>query len=191
MDQQTPLVCPSHTTQYIGAVIVGIIVGTGASFVYLKQAPADSSNTYQAGFDAAKNRVLESSMGLMFRAPDDIRTLSGAVTAVDGNQIIIHTESTNPFVDPTLADRTILITSNTKITRISQSNTATFQAEMEAFMKQMQSGKGTGGTPPQPPEPVRTTVSASSILVGDTLIVTAVENIKTSKEFTASEIQIQ
>lgn len=191
MEQQTPLVCPSHTTQYIGAVIIGIVVGVGASFIYFRQAPVASSNTYQAGFEAAKNRVLESSMGMMFRTQDDIRTLSGAVTAVNGNQIIIHTESTNPFDDPSLADRTVLITNSTKITRISQSDTAAFQAEMEAFMKQMQSGKGAGGTPPQPSEPIRTTVSASSIVVGDTLTVTATENIKSSEKFTASEIQIR
>lgn len=191
MEQQTPLVCPSHTTQYIGAVIIGIVVGVGASFIYFRQAPVASSNTYQAGFEAAKNRVLESSMGMMFRTQDDIRTLSGAVTAVNGNQIIIHTESTNPFDDPSLADRTVLITNSTKITRISQSDTAAFQAEMEAFMKQMQSGKGAGGTPPQPSEPIRTTVSTSSIVVGDTLTVTATENIKSSEKFTASEIQIR
>lgn len=192
MDQQTPLVCPSHATQYLGAIIVGIIIGAGVSFVYFKQAPVDSSNTYQAGFDAARKLVTESPMGMVFRIPDDIRTLSGTVTAVSGNQITIHTESINPFDDPKLADRTVFITGDTKITKISQGDPKVFQAEMEAFMKTMQSGKRTGGTlPPTPPQPTSTTVLASSVVVGNTLTATAVENIKTSKEFTASEIQIQ
>lgn len=192
MEQQPPLVCPSHTTQYIVAVIVGIIVGVGASFVYFKQAPASiGGGTYQEGFDTARARVLESPMGMIFKTPDDIRTISGAVTAISGNQITIHTESQNPFDDPALADRTITLSSDTKITKLSQGAPADFQAEMDAFMKKMQSGKDVGLLPPVPPEPARTTVEVSGIKVGDTLTVTATENIKIMKEFTASEIQIQ
>lgn len=191
METQTqPPVCPSHTTQYIGTVLIGIIVGIGLSFVYFKQAPASiGGGTYQEGFDTAKNRVLESAMGAIFRTPDDIRTLSGAVTALNGSKITIHIESQNPFDDPALADRTIVITVGTKITKISQGDPKVFQAEMDTFMKKIQSGK-VAGSPPVPPEPTRTTVGASSIKVGDTITATALENIRTLKEFTASELQI-
>lgn len=193
MDQQTPLVCPSHTTQYIGAVIVGIIVGAGASFVYFKQAPAPAGteNTYQAGFDAAKKLVLESPMGMVFRTPDDVRALSGSVTAVNGDKITIHTQSTNPFADPALTDRTITITADTKIVKLSQKDPKVMQAEMAAFMKTMQAGKVTT-KPVTPPTPYTSTVVTSAdIAVGATLSVTARENIKNAKEFSASEIQIQ
>lgn len=192
MDQQ-PLVCPSHKTQYIGVLIIGILVGGGASFAYFKKAsaPAGGENTYQAGFDAAKKRVLESPTGMMFRTPDDVRAVSGTVTAINGDRITLHTQSTNPFDDPSLADRTVLVTSDTKIIKISQADPKIFQAQMEAFMKTIQSGKRTGSTPPPtPPQPTRTTVDAKSVIVGSTLTVTAGANIKTSKEFTASEVQV-
>lgn len=192
MDQQQPLVCPSHTTQYIGAVIIGIIIGAGASFVYFKQAPVTTGeNTYQAGYDAAKKRALESQLGGMFRTPDDIRTLSGSVTDVSGNRVTIHTTSINPFEDPMLDDRTITVTADTKIFKLTQKDPKTFQAEMDAFMKKMQSAK-IGSSPATPPSPsTKTTADIASITVGATLTVTAVENIKTAKEFSASEIQIQ
>ncbi|MBI5400894.1 MAG: hypothetical protein HZB12_02175 [Candidatus Yonathbacteria bacterium] len=191
MDQQQPLVCPSHTTQYVGAVIIGILVGAGASFAYFKQAPASSENTYQAGFDAAKKRVLESQMGMMLRTSDDIRVLSGTVTAVNGNRITLHTQSANPFDDdPSLSTRTVLITSETKIVKLSQKDPKEMQAEMTAFMKNMQTIKG--GTPAMPPEPfTRASATATDIAVGISLNITATENIKTAKEFTTSEIQIQ
>lgn len=196
MEPQTqPLVCPTHTTQYIGVLIAGLLVGAGASFVYFKQAPASiGGGTYQDGFDTAKNLVLNSPMGMMFRAPDDIRAISGTVTEVKGDRIVIHTQSQNPFDDPALLDRTIVITKDTKITKITQEDAKALQAKMDAFMKTMetnrQAGKSDGAILPVPPEPTRTTVPASSIAIGETLIATAVENIKTMKEFSASEIQI-
>lgn len=191
MEPQQPLVCPSHTTQYIGVLIVGLVVGMGASSVYFKQAPAGTENTYQAGFDAAKKRVEESSFGMMIRTPDDIRALSGTVTAVSGNRITIHTQSINPFDAPALLDRTIVITKDTKIIETSQGDMKAFRVEMEAFMKKTQAGRGTGATRPSLPAPVSVTVDILSIKIGDTLTVTAVENIRATKEFSASEIQVQ
>lgn len=192
MDQQQPLVCPSHATQYIVAVIIGILVGAGASSVYFKQAPASiGGGTYQAGFDTARARVLESPMGAMFRTPDDIRTLSGSVTAVSGNRVTIHTTSINPFEDPALDDRIIVITTDTKIFKLTQKTQEVYKAEMDAFMKKMQSTK-VSSSPATPPSPsIKTTADLTSITVGATLNVTAVDNIKTMKEFPASEIQIQ
>lgn len=191
MEPQQPLVCPSHTTQYLSVLIIGIIVGAGASFVYFKQAPVDSSNTYQAGFDAAKKRVLESPMGMMLRTPADMRTLSGTVTAINGNRITIHTQTTNPFADPTLDDRTVTITANTKISKLSQKAPKTMQAEMDAFMKTMQTGKG-ATQPATPPTPYTSTpATVANITAGSTVNITTGENIKDAKEFSASEIQIQ
>lgn len=192
MDQQQPLVCPSHTTQYIGAVIIGIIVGASAAFVYFKQAPASTvGNSYQDGFEAAKKRVLESPLGGMFRTPDDIRTLSGAVTSVSGNRVTIHTTSINPFEEPALDDRIIVVTADTKIFKLIQKAPEVFKAEMDAFMKKMQSTK-VGSSPATLPSPsTKNTADLASITVGATLNVTSVDNIKMSKEFSASEIQIQ
>lgn len=188
MEQQTPLVCPSHTPQYIVAIIIGLIVGAGAMFA-LNQ--PTSQNSYEDGFNAAKKRVLESSMGMMFRVPDDIRTVSGTVTAVNGKTVTIHTQTTNPFADADLDDRIITIAADTKITKLSQKDPKVVQAEMDAFMKSMQSGKM--ATPPAtPPAPYTNTIATSAdITVGSTLSITATENIVSSKEFTASEIQIQ
>ncbi|MEK7568905.1 MAG: hypothetical protein AAB497_02230 [Patescibacteria group bacterium] len=194
MDQQqtTPLVCPAHTTQYIGAVIVGIIVGAGASFVYFKQTPAGGGSSYQAGWDAARARVEQSAVGGMIpRIPDDVRTISGTVTAVEGNRITVQLQPMNLFEDPALDDRIAIVIADTKISKFSKKDPEAFQSEMEAFAKAMQSGKtATQGMPP--PEPfTRAPADVASIVVGDTLSVTATENIKTMKEFSASEIQVQ
>ncbi|HAT68657.1 MAG: hypothetical protein A2481_04560 [Candidatus Yonathbacteria bacterium RIFOXYC2_FULL_47_9] len=168
----------------VPAFVAGIFVGFYVPFL------RDGGSQYQAGFDAAKNRILESPAGGALRTPDDIRTLSGIVTAVSGNRITIQTQSIDPFADSELAERTIIVTSNTQIIRISQGDAEAFNAEMEAFMRSLEKGVR-DVQPPAPLEPTRTVVEASSILVGDTLTVTASENIKSKKEISASEIQVQ
>lgn len=185
-------ICPHHTKHYIVTLILGIIIGAGMSFIYFNQTYKDAKNSYQSGFETAKKRVLESNMGMIFRTPEDIRAISGKVTMISGNSITIHTESMNPFEEITLNDRIITVTKDTKITKISQGDQKAFQAEMETFMKKMQLGKNTGSLlPPTPPQPVSAIVDISNIVLGDNITITSLENIKTSKNFTASEIQIQ
>lgn len=171
----------------VSILIVGIVIGAFASFYIY------SSASYQAGFDAAKKIVAESQVGNMLRTPDDIRTISGTVTAINDSRITMHAQSTDPFEDVSLADRVVLVKDATKIVKISYKNVKVFQAEMDAFTKAVQTAESKGETfTASPPEPfTRTSVDIASVAIGDTISVTAEENVKTMKEFTASEIQIQ
>lgn len=190
MDQQSPFMCASHTKEYIVAIFVGVLIGACAAFFYLKQTPAGTENTYQAGFDAARKLVEESSVGPMLQASADMRAVSGTVTLVNGNRITIHTQSMDPFIDPALLDRTIIVSDDTNIISLSPKDQKVMQAEMEEFMKRVQSGESMTQTVVAPEPFIRTNVSISDITVGDMISVTATENIKTAKEFTANEIQI-
>lgn len=180
-----PLVCPSHATHYIAMLVFGLVLGTGASYFFLKS----SGDTYQAGFDAAKKVVEQSNIGAMIRPVDDIRTLSGSVTAVSGDKVTFHTASNNPFDDATLLDRVVIIGGDTKIVRLSQKDPSVMQEEMAAFTKATQTNTGTRATPPSPYN--STTVKVSDIKVGDSITVVAGENIKSMKEFSATGIQIE
>ena len=191
MDQQPSFVCPSHTTHYIIILIAGIMVGAGASFAYLKQVATSEGNTYQAGFNAARKLAEDSAVGGIFRAPDDVRTISGTVTAITNNRVSVHVESQNPFADPNLADRTIVINTDTKITKNIPGDIKAFQAEMEDFIEASQTDLKTPVAPPRPPQAKSVTVDTESIAVGDAITVTTSENIKDRKEFSASEIEIQ
>ncbi len=179
----------NHLAQYVGMLVIGLIIGAGASFAFLKSSPTTGNDSYQAGFDAAKQLVLDSSLGGMFKTPDDIRSLSGTVTAISGNQLTLHTQSTNPFDDPALADRTVLINASTTVVKLAQKDPKTFQTEMNAFMKATQSGTSQPATPPEPFTRVPATVA--DIAVGNVVTVSAADNVKTAKSFTASQIQIQ
>lgn len=190
MDQQSPFMCASHTKEYIVAIFVGVLIGACATFFYLKQTPAGTENTYQAGFDAARKLVEESSVGPMLQAAADMRAVSGTVTLISGNRITIHTQSMDPFIDPSLLDRTVIVSGDTNIIRLSPKDQKVMQVEMEEFMKRVQSGETMTQTVVAPDPFVRVNTSMSDITVGAMINVTTTENIKTVKEFTASEIQI-
>ena len=191
MDQSDtqPLVCPSHTTHYAAMVILGMIIGATALGAYIKFAPVDESNTYQAGFDAAKKLVEESSIAPMLQTSEDIRSLTGSVTSVEGNRITLHVASMNPFEDKNLADRIVVVTADTKILKLTQKDPKTFQSEMNAFVKKSQDPDTAPSSPPAPVNQTEGTVA--DITSGDFLSITTAENIKSVKEFSASEIRIQ
>jgi hypothetical protein len=164
--------------------VIGALLGAGVAYMY-------GAGSYQRGFDAAKKLVADSPMGAMFfSSPADIMSISGTVTAVNGNSITIKTQSTNPFDDPALLDRTITVNKDTKIVKVTMPDPKEMQAQMEAFTKAMKSGKAPA-TPPALPQPKETTIEVSAITVGDTLTATSAENIKTAKTFTATEIKTQ
>ena len=175
-----------RTAEYVIGGIVLILIGAivGAlSDPYLPASLSNAKKGYQAGFDAAKALVLNSSAGSFFRTPDDVRLLQGTITAIDGNRVTFHVNSMNPFDDPTLADRTALLGSSIVITKILPKDPKTYQAELASFTKAPQ-----GATSPAP----FTTVAANvaNLGVGTTISVTASENIKTLQEFPAAAIQI-
>lgn len=177
-----------HSGQYIGLLVIGILLGAGASFAYFKWA---GNASYQAGFDAAKKLVEHSSLGGMLQTPSDVRVLSGVVSAVSGNQFTLHTQLTDPFADPALVDRTVLISPSTTIVKLVQKDPKVFQSEMDAFIKanQAKSGSTQTGTPPSPFS--RIPATSADIAVNAVVTVVAAENINTAGSFTASQIQIQ
>lgn len=97
----------------------------------------------------------------------------------------------NPFDDPSLGDRTVIVNGNTKITKLLPKDPKVFQAEMDTFIKNVKQGKAltSGVTPPE--AFIHVPGAVTDIIVGDVLGVTATENINSVKEFTAGEVKIQ
>lgn len=160
-------------------LVIGIIVGAAASY----------STSYQSGFDAAKAIVAKSNFGATYMTPDDVRTIVGTVTSIGDNQLTLTYRSLDPFAEPSLDERTVLIDASTAISRSVPRDTEVVQAEVTAFLAQKASS--TVQSAQLPATFTRVVVAFSDIARGDALTVTAFENIKDAKEFLAKEIQIQ
>ncbi|MDD2766649.1 MAG: hypothetical protein PHH40_02695 [Candidatus Moranbacteria bacterium] len=122
-----------------------------------------NSPAYQAGFHAARKLVEGSRLWEFVNTElDDIRFIAGTVNSVEGNRIVIHSESIigDPFSrEPAINDYTVTINENTQVLRATE----------------------TGSVP----------VPFIEISLGNTVVVTSQENIKNQPEFVAKEVQIQ
>lgn len=170
------------TKAVYGALGVAIFVGGFATYPLLEQKlsngeetnlPAASNQNYEEGFNAARKLVEESSLGKMIQSEDDIRFVSGVITTIEGNRVTIHDESIqNPFEKNIPSDRVVVIDQNTQISLYS----------IEA---------GTGKTAIEKLKTAQIKAGTiAGLRIGDLLTVTAAENIKTSIEFTATDVQV-
>lgn len=172
------------------SVVIAFLIGAVVAMLADPYLPSPLSNTqkgYQNGFNAAKTLVASSSVGGFFQTPADVRTLSGTVTAISGNRITFHVQSSNPFDDPSLANRTAIVDASTTVIRLAQKDPVVYQAEMDAFTKAQKTATTTGILPTPT---VVASAQASDIKIGDMINVLTLVNVKTLGEFTVRAIQI-
>jgi hypothetical protein len=153
-------------------------------------------NTYQAGWEAAKQRLADSGFSSVMEGME-FRLISGEVLKTEAarGRISISINPLEPLADPELDTRIIIVDSNTKIIKLAEKDMAEYEKEMAEFDKQM--GEQMAGPDPMvelpmPPEfYTRESADISSIVAGQMITVSAGEDIKEKKEFKATEITIQ
>lgn len=176
----------------VALLLAGAIIGVFAD-PYLPASLSNAKKGYQSGFAAAQTFVENSSLGSLSRTQTDVHTVSGTVTAIQGNRITIHSDFvSNPLEGPVVANRIVTIDTNTKVIKLTEKTPAMIDVEMHALITVQLTKQATSTSVTISAEPyIQTATNASTIKVGDSVTVTAGENIKTLAEFTAQEIQIQ
>lgn len=175
-----------------GLLLVGAIVG---AFVdpYL---PSRLSNT-EKGFVAARTLVEDSSIGNFFRTQLNRSTISGTVTAIQGNRISIHdsslkNDSLNILFDiPFIIDRTIIVDATTEVVKLTENTSLKSQVGGNGA-REVQQIKPDGSVSTTSPTTtyLETPANVSGIKTGDILIIIAPEGAKTETEITAQKILI-
>ncbi len=174
-----------HPVKHVSLMIIIFVLGIVSGIFVDPYLPSPLSN-FKTGFNSARNLAQQSSFGSMFRVPDDIRSLSGTVVAVNGNSLSVKTRSVDPFDNPINNNRIVTVTPNTKIIKTTLMDLKAYQDEMLKFAKDKNNKSA-----PAPNMVTESVINVSDIHTGDSFTVTSSNNIKTAKEFTAQEIQIQ
>ena len=179
-----------HGVSVVAGIVI-LLIGVGIGFMVARKGTTD---TFQAGWNAAKQRLTES--GLMFPASLEIASVSGVVQQVSDSNMTIKIHPLEPLADPSLDVRTVTFDSNTKFYQIKQKDQAQYQEELKAFSSKMQSAPSKGGAPvtpiETPPQPfTRVEIGKQDIKKDMTVSVTAGSNIKDSKTFVATEVLLQ
>jgi hypothetical protein len=176
--------------------LVGVLVGMSFSKKVIVSGNRQD-NSFQAGWNAAKERLKQSPMGMVLPADLEIKNISGKIEKIYGNKITIRINPLEPLADPNLDTRIVVVDSSAKIILDVPKDQAQLEKEMKEFNTQM-SKPQVSTDPSQPVNPIMppTSFVAKDILLSDLKVnqyisVIANENIKDKKEFTAIQIEAQ
>lgn len=101
--------------------LLGLVVGIVIEPFLPKPISATKKNFtkgYDAGFAEAKSRVVKSDLSGVVKVIGPTKAMVGTVSSINGSKISIHTQLKNPFDEPALADRVVLVTSSTTVLRL-------------------------------------------------------------------------
>lgn len=191
MDQNEQNKISSNLTTYAGVLILGLLIGSIVTVLVLRSR-ININDTYQAGWDAAKTRLALYTQSNPIFAPKEVTSITGTVESISGGLVTIKITPLEPLADPLLDERVVTVSLNTNINRSVQKNPTEYQKEMEVFMKNIQQMSKTSTGIINPPSMfTKQSVQISDIKVGANITITASENIKNLKNFTATEVALK
>jgi len=182
--------------QTITTIIIALVFfGLGFYSGRLYPIGLKGENTFEAGWQAAKQRLSETGFMPMFGKDMEITSLSGEVKEVKGNKISLKISPLEPLADPNLDNRIVEVDEKTKIYRLIEKDPAQYQAEMEEFERKMGEEME---NPEEIPEPVvfpemyqQEEAVLTDIEAGQQISVRTEGDVKEVKQFRAIEIIIQ
>ncbi len=170
-------------------IIVVILGASGLSYQLGRiaaGAPSLGSNTYQAGWEAAKAKL--KTWGFLPPEPEVLNTIYGTITGINGNTIALKADPTvrNPLEDQAPETRTITVTDQTKISQQEAKTPEELKKDQAAFQEALKKGQ-----PPTPITPFNLIeIKLSDLKVNDRISVTSADNIKLSATITATTINL-
>lgn len=196
MDQNQNISLVKSNTHIVLGVLVFIVAFMLGTFVGPKMFSTRNSsnsltaNTYDAGWNAAKKRLAESELAPMFSA-QDTQSVRGSVEALNGARMSVRIRPLEPLADPALDQRIVTASDVTKVVRLEQKDLRVFQKEMEDFFENIRKSKNSTAGLIAPVPFTKIPAQVKDIKVGDYVVVSAGEDIKTVKEFVATEIHVE
>ncbi len=161
--------------------IIFFVFGYAFSFLFKIESLGISNNSYQAGWDAAKNRLL----GGGFYVPlAEVKVLSGEIKDINDDKITFKIHPLEPLADPSLDERIAVVNSITKIYKMEPKTQKDYMTGIDAYNKARKAGKLVDF----PLMYDKIEIPASDLKTGQKINVSADENIIEAKQFIALEI---
>ena len=182
---QSPNSKQSNTKQYVLYTFIFLIILSLGILIGL-EIPVIRHRTYNDGWNSAKARLAESpQFGFLTTGPEEVGTLYGVIQSIEPNKILIKIDPIEPFADPKLDTRTIVMNESTKFTRVFLRTSEDMKKENDTSLKKSEDVNNI-----VQPFTIKET-QKDTLAVGQTVSVVAQGNIKNTQIFPALEIQIQ
>lgn len=189
--------------KFITFVITAIVFGSlgffSAKYVDIKniieekEAPLLTADNFQAGWEAAKKRLVE--LGFYPLSDGAITTITGQVVEIGANKITIKIIPFEPLGDPNLDSRVAEVDASTKIYLSSPKDQAEYERELIEYNKLIERQMKTENEEAEvnPPEYlIKNEIGIKDIKNGQEItIVSREKDIRNKKQFMASEITAQ
>ena len=184
------------TKQTITTIIIALVFfGLGFYSGRLYPIGLKGENTFEAGWQAAQERLSETGFMPPMIEGAEITSVNGEVKEVKDNRISLKISPLEPLADPDLDNRIVEVDEKTKIYRLIEKDPAQYQAEMEEFERKMGEEME---NPEEIPEPVvfpemyqQEEAVLTDIEAGQQISVRTEGDVKEVKQFRAIEIIIQ
>ena len=180
-------------------IVIGIIVAVVCftlGFVIAQMSKIGISlgeNTFQAGWDAAKQRLADSGFGGATTGME-IKNITGEIQSLNGNIIDLKIHPLEPLADPKLDSRSVAVNSDTKIYELDPKDSVTYQKEMDVYNKKLQEQTKNPSAEFQPlvfPEFfIKKEIQLSDLKVGQQIMVATNKDVKDVQAFNAIEIDL-
>lgn len=158
-----------------------------------KYSVKNEEDIFQAGLDAAYQRLISAgyanvvARGYGYKASNSI---GGGVVDIYPTKIILEVNPLNPLADPSLGKRNVIINDQTKIYRQVEKSFEMQERDMREFEEKLQEAQENGDEtfPEMPDVFTKKEIGVSELTTGDSIIVTAVDDVHDQAEFVALEI---
>jgi len=175
-------------------IIIIALISFGLGFIGNIYYKSTTDDTFQSGWEAAKQRLEEIGYFPMMEGME-ITSVNGRVEEVKDNKISLKISPLEPLADSDLDNRIVEVDENTKIYQLVGRDPEQYQKETEEFNQRMQEQMANPETMAdlgEYPEPyTKEEISLADIEIGQQITVRTEEDIKDTKQFKAIEITVQ
>ncbi len=180
------LIATSIVVLILAVLLAGSALNLNCPFGFV----TDQNSSYEAGWMAASQKLEES--GLLRPETAEIFTISGTITQISENQIIIKADPTviNPLAMQAPESRTVNITSKTKIIKQTPKTQEELAADEEKFVNEREKLEPEAEPPARPLPYTEKEIKLSELKTADKISVTSDQNIKLAAEINATEIKV-
>ena len=180
------LIATSIVVLILAVLLAGSALNLNCPFGFV----TDQNSSYEAGWMAASQKLEES--GLLRPETAEIFTISGTITQISENQIIIKADPTviNPLAIQAPESRTVTVNPETKIIKQIPKTQEELAADEEKFVNEREKLEPEAAPPTRPLPYTEKEIKLSELKIGDKISVTSDQNIKFATEITATEINV-
>lgn len=152
----------------------------------------DNNDTFQAGWEAAKQRLAETGSYYMIDVNNPVLEINGSIKKIENNKITVIIRPFGPLDEPALDERVVIVSNNTTIVQMVEKDDTKFNQEVAEYNQKYKDFLGRASLPaPYPSKLTEKTITISDLRADQVVRVETEDNIREVKEFPAKKITVQ